>query len=105
MPSRANEVRNHNSMNRSDYYQQMRVLAISKRAHYKIETASLSLSGVQRIYRAEGIKLDQWIIKGRKLKAAYFCDDAGCSVLINKNLPKEPKLFALIHELKHHYAD
>jgi Zn-dependent peptidase ImmA (M78 family) len=92
-------------MNRSAYYQEMRSLALTKRAEYNVATASLNLSRVQRIYRAEGIKLDQWDIKGRKLKAAYFCDDTDSSVLINKNLPKEPKLFALVHELKHHYTD
>lgn len=83
----------------------MRTLALAKRAAYEIDTSSLSLAIVRKIYKAEGVKIDQWEIKGRKLKAAYFCDDTDCSVLINKKLPKEPKLFALIHELKHHYVD
>lgn len=91
-------------MTRSTYYQQMRELAKEKRILYGITTNSLNLTVIQRIYKAEGITIDRWDIKGRKLKAAYFCD-GDCSVLINKNLPREPKLFALVHELKHHYVD
>ena len=34
-----------------------------------------------------------------------MCSDNICSVAIRKDLPDEPKLFALIHELKHHWAD
>jgi Zn-dependent peptidase ImmA (M78 family) len=34
-----------------------------------------------------------------------MCADGDCSVAIQKSLPLEPKLFALIHELKHHYRD
>jgi Zn-dependent peptidase ImmA (M78 family) len=34
-----------------------------------------------------------------------MCDDSDPSVAINKTLPREPKLFSLIHELKHHYSD
>jgi Zn-dependent peptidase ImmA (M78 family) len=82
----------------------MCALAQEKRILYGITTNSLNLTVIQRIYKSEGITIDRWNIKGRKLKAAYFCD-GDCSVLINKNLPREPKLFALVHELKHHYVD
>lgn len=41
----------------------------------------------------------------RKIRAAYFCDGDDCSVLLNKNLPREPKIFSLVHELKHHFID
>lgn len=34
-----------------------------------------------------------------------MCTDNVCSVAIRKDLPDEPKLFALVHELKHHWAD
>lgn len=34
-----------------------------------------------------------------------MCADDHCSVAIRNSLPDEPKLFALIHELKHHYRD
>src|SRR5581483_10417288 len=87
--------------NRSAYYQQMRVLALEKRAQHHVETSSLNLLTMQRIYKEEGIRIDRWDLKGRKIRAAYFCDDGDCSVLLNKNLPREPKLFSLAHELKH----
>jgi Zn-dependent peptidase ImmA (M78 family) len=34
-----------------------------------------------------------------------MCEDEDCSVALQRTLPDEPKLFALIHELKHHYHD
>ena len=92
-------------MTRSQYYHQMRQLALAKRAEYGIETSKLNLTVVRGIYKKEGIRIDTWELKGRKIKAAYFCDEIDCSVLVNKNLPKIPRLFALVHELKHHYCD
>ncbi|MEK6289219.1 MAG: ImmA/IrrE family metallo-endopeptidase [Acidobacteriota bacterium] len=92
-------------MSRSIYYAEMRSLAQAKRAQYNVETAALNLRFVQGIYRNEGIKIDYWDTKRRKIRAAYFCDDGDFSVMINKSLPREPKLFALVHELKHHYKD
>ncbi len=34
-----------------------------------------------------------------------MCDDGACSVALQQNIPDQPKLFALVHELKHHYCD
>jgi Zn-dependent peptidase ImmA (M78 family) len=34
-----------------------------------------------------------------------MCDDDDPSVLVNKSLPEEPRLFSLVHELEHHYTD
>lgn len=90
---------------RSSYYNEMRRLALSKRAEHDVETAGLNLTVMARVYRREGIKIDRWDLQGRKIKASYFCDDGDRSVLVNKNLPRKPKLFALAHELKHHYVD
>jgi Zn-dependent peptidase ImmA (M78 family) len=39
-----------------------------------------------------------------KLRASYFADDEP-AVMNKRSLPREPKLFALVHELKHHYVD
>jgi hypothetical protein len=86
------------------YYQAMRQLAHSKRAEHQVETASLNLQVIRRIYRAEGIKMDYWDTTN-KIRAAYFCEDNDHSVLINRKLPREPKLFSMVHELKHHYVD
>jgi len=71
----------------------MRALALAKRAHYSIETSSLNLRVIRGIYREENIKIDSWEVRGQKIRAAYFCNDGDYSVLVNKNLPKEPKLF------------
>jgi Zn-dependent peptidase ImmA (M78 family) len=57
-----------------------------------------------KVYKAEGIIIDRRKLKGR-IKAAYYCDNGECSVLVNNSLPREPKLFAMAHELKHHYLD
>lgn len=92
-------------MTRSDYYRQMKALALSKRAEHNIETATLNLRTIQRIYKSERIRIDPWDIKGSRIRAAYFCDNDDNSVMVNSNLPREPRLFALVHELKHHYVD
>lgn len=92
-------------MSRSAFYQQMRELAREKRAQYGVQSDALNLTKVRGIYKTEGIRIDSWETNGRKLKAAYFCDEDGISVMVNKNLPKVPRLFALVHELKHHYTD
>jgi Zn-dependent peptidase ImmA (M78 family) len=92
-------------MTRSTYYQQMRQLALDKRAEFGLTTRDISLSRLRKIYKAEGIIIDPCSGRLRKLKAAYFNDPDGCSVLLNMSLPEEPRLFAMLHELKHHYVD
>lgn len=91
-------------MSRSAYYEDLKRLALEKRAEYRVDTAALGLAEVRTIYKAEGIRLDHWPLP-RKVKALYMCDDGDCSVALQRSLPYEPKLFALIHELKHHYRD
>lgn len=91
-------------MYRSQYYESMKALADEKRAAYGVATQSLGLQVVRGIYKNEGIVVDLWELPAR-IRGAYMCDDGDPSVLINKNLPKEPRLFAMVHELKHHYCD
>jgi Zn-dependent peptidase ImmA (M78 family) len=67
--------------------------------------SKLNLIVMGRIYKTEGITIDRRTLRGSKIRASYFCDDGDCSVLLNKDLPREPKLFSLAHELKHHYID
>jgi Zn-dependent peptidase ImmA (M78 family) len=92
-------------MSRNEYYETMRALAREKRAEFNVETATLNLHVMRRIYRSEGIRLDSWPLQGWRVRAAYFNDENGASVLVKKDLPREPKLFALAHELKHHFVD
>ena len=91
-------------MNRHAYYEDLKSLAREKRALHGVITTSFGLSDVRQIYRAERIKLDYWPLP-RKIKALYMCADGDCSVAVQRSLPNEPKLFALVHELKHHYCD
>lgn len=92
-------------MQRGTYYERMRELAREKRADYKLRTVDIGLAALARIYRAEGIRLDLWDRPLRKVKAAYFWEDGEASVLVKRSLPLEPRLFAQVHELKHHYVD
>lgn len=90
---------------RNEYYRLMRTLAHQKRTEYQLITSQISLSSIRQIYKREGIKIDTAPNHLRKLKAAYFNDSDGCSVFLNMKLPDEPRLFAMIHELKHHFID
>ncbi|QPD02285.1 MAG: hypothetical protein Nkreftii_000059 [Candidatus Nitrospira kreftii] len=92
-------------MTRSGYYKEMRALALSKRTEHNVQTSSLNLRTIRRLYKSEKIRIDPWDLKGSRVRAAYFCDNDDNSVMVNSNLPREPKLFALVHELKHHYVD
>jgi Zn-dependent peptidase ImmA (M78 family) len=85
-------------------YEQLKSLASQKRSEYGVVTTEFGLQKVRSIYRDEGITLDYRATKP-KIRAIYMCDDDDPSVMINKALPEEPKLFSLVHELKHHYLD
>ncbi len=91
-------------MSRAAYYDEMQRLAREKRAQHGVDTARFGLKELRTIYRREGIQLDKYPLP-RKIKALYMCDDGHSSVAYQDSLPKEPKLFALVHELKHHYCD
>jgi Zn-dependent peptidase ImmA (M78 family) len=91
-------------VNRGVYYEDLKALAREKRADYSVDTAAFGLKDVRRIYKAEGIQIDYWPLP-YKIKAMYMCADGDFSVAIQRTLPDEPKLFALVHELKHHYRD
>ena len=91
-------------MSRRLYYEGLQRLAREKRAEYNVDASSFGLREVRAIFKAEGIRLDHWPLP-RKVKAVYICDDDDPCVALQKNIPYEPKLFALVHELKHHYED
>src|SRR5713101_5738025 len=89
---------------RSQYFERMKALADEKRAQFGIETAAFGLREVRKIYAAVGVKIDPWPLPA-KIKALYMCDDGQCSVAVQRKLPNEPRQFALVHELKHHFCD
>lgn len=92
-------------MTRSQEFQSLKSLAREKRAEHGVTTASVSLSVMRDVYRAEGIQLDLCHHKLRKVRAAYLIIEGDPYVLVNATLPKEPRLFAECHELKHHCVD
>jgi hypothetical protein len=91
-------------MNRHAYYEGLKDLARVKRTVHGVDTARFGLKEVRAIYKAEDIHMDPWPLP-RRIKALYMCADGDCSVAVQASLPYEPKLFALVHELKHHYCD
>lgn len=92
-------------MTRSAYYQEMKALALEARQRHGVITSSLGLREMRKVYKAEGITLDLWPHKLKKVRAAYFLEDGEPHVLLKKTMPMEPRLFAMAHELKHHLAD
>jgi Zn-dependent peptidase ImmA (M78 family) len=91
-------------MSRDEHFEGLKALAREKRLHHAVRTNSFGLREVRQIYKTEGIKIDPWPLPP-KIKAMYMCSDGHFSVAVQQKLPEEPKLFALVHELKHHYVD
>jgi len=91
-------------MDRNAHYEELKELARNMRERHDVQTARLGLREVRQIYKAEKVDIHYWPLPP-KIKAIYMCDDGYCSVAVQKKLPDEPKLFALVHELKHHYMD
>jgi Zn-dependent peptidase ImmA (M78 family) len=83
----------------------MRVLAAQIRDQYDLQTPRVLRSDLRRIYQDQGIRIDLWPYKLKKLRGAYFNDESGASVMIAKGLPDDPMIFTLGHELKHHLVD
>src|SRR5687768_13197149 len=88
-----------NTVSNRAYYESLQKLARSKRAFYEVDTFGFGLREVREIYKEEGIKIDIWPHLPKKIKALYMCADGDYSVAVQKTLPDEPKLFALVHEL------
>lgn len=93
-----------NAAGRNAHLEDLKALAREKRELYKVNTAAFGLTQIRKIYKSEGIKIDYRKLPHR-IKGLYMCSDGDYSVAIQKSLPMEPKIFALIHELKHHYRD
>ena len=91
-------------MGRLAYYERMKLLAREKRAQHGTVTAHFGLREIRAIYKQEGITVDLWKLPAT-IRAVYMCDGDDPSVLVNRGLPTEPRLFAMVHELKHHYVD
>jgi len=83
----------------------MRNLALETRAKYALTSSRVLKSDMRRIYKDQGIHIDLWPYKLKKLRGAYFNDEGGPSVMLAKGLPDDPMIFTMGHELKHHLVD
>ncbi|HXV42437.1 MAG TPA: ImmA/IrrE family metallo-endopeptidase [Anaerolineae bacterium] len=92
-------------MSRFAYYEQMRALAQQVRLEHHLRSPRVLKSDLRRLYRVYGIKIDLWPHKFKALRGAYFDDDLGPTVLLARQLPPEPMIFTMAHELKHHLVD
>jgi Zn-dependent peptidase ImmA (M78 family) len=98
-------------LQRSEYYEQMKTLAREIRTKFGLKTPRVLRTHLRSIYKDYGIKIDLWPIrdklpsKFRKLRGAYFNDEIGPTVMINRKLPEDPRVFTMAHELKHHLVD
>lgn len=57
------------------------------------------------VYKDQGIAIDYWPYKLRRLRGSYHNDQYGVTVMVAKSLPDDPAIFTLAHELKHHLVD
>ena len=92
-------------MLRTEYYEELKLLARQTRARFGLDSPRVLRSDLRRIYKEEGIKIDLWPYKPRRLRGAYFDDDLGATVMLAKGLPEDPMVFTMGHELKHHLVD
>jgi Zn-dependent peptidase ImmA (M78 family) len=93
-------------MDQLERYDELKALAREVREKYGVSTSSFGLREMRSIYRQEGIHIDMWRRKLRKVQAAYLIVGGVPHVMLNAAVkPAEPRLFSMAHELKHHYAD
>jgi len=89
---------------RSNYYEAMKQSARNVRARFGITGPKLTITDLNSIYEAEGLILDLWSGTFRNLRGAYF-PNAQPSVMLDRSLPRDPRVFTQAHELKHHLHD
>jgi Zn-dependent peptidase ImmA (M78 family) len=92
-------------VNRPAYYEELKALARQVRREHHLGTPRVLRSDLRRLYRAYGIQIDLWPHKFRALRGAYFDDELGPTVMLARQLPPEPLIFTMAHELKHHLVD
>ena len=92
-------------MGQSDEYEALKALAREARSKYGVTTDTLGLRKMRTVYEEEGIHVDLWKHKLRRVQAAYLVVGGRSYVMLNAAQPAEPRLFSMAHELKHHYVD
>jgi Zn-dependent peptidase ImmA (M78 family) len=92
-------------VNRFDYYEELKLLARQTRAQHGLDSPRVQRSDMRRIYKFYGIKIDLWPYKLKSLRGAIIRDELGTSVMLRKDLPDDPMIFTMGHELKHFLKD
>ncbi len=92
-------------MGRSEYYEEMKDLARLVRAEFGISIPRVMKSDLRKIFRHHGIEYELWPHKFKKLRGAFINDDYGPSIMVAKDMPPEPTVFTMAHELKHFLKD
>ena len=92
-------------MNSNDYYDDLKQLARQVRAENGLNSPRVTPNDMRRIYFRNGIEIDLWPYRLRNLRGAFICDKLGTTVMLAKNLPQDPMVFTMAHELKHFYRD
>jgi hypothetical protein len=99
-------------MSRTEYYEELKSLARSIRSDFHIATPRVLKSDLRRIYKHYEIDIDLWprpgsqsSVKLKKLRGAFFYNGSSASVMLNRDLPDEPRIFTMGHELKHFLKD
>jgi Zn-dependent peptidase ImmA (M78 family) len=92
-------------MDAGQAYAEAKAQALKIREAYGVSSPSLKLRKMRDIYKDQGIDLIYWPVKLKVVRGAYICDEDGPTVMVYKDLPTDPKMFTLAHELKHHLID
>ena len=92
-------------MNTADYYKDLKKLARQVRKENGLTTPRVTPIDMRRIYFRNDIQIDFWPYKLKNLRGAFLCDKFGTSVMVAGNLPNDPLVFTMAHELKHFYRD
>jgi Zn-dependent peptidase ImmA (M78 family) len=87
-----------------DYYD-LKVLARQVRARYGLKSLRILPYDLHRIYSQEGIEIDYWPYPLKTLRGVFMWDDFGATVMLASNLPIDPLVFTMAHELKHFLTD
>ena len=95
-----------------EYYEEMKALARQVRSEHGLNTPRVLRSHMRSIYKKYGIQFDLWPVKGappsvklRSLRGAFFNDEYGVTIMVNRFLPDAPAIFTMGHELKHFLVD
>lgn len=92
-------------MKRQQYYEELKARARAIRAEHGLDSPRVLRSDMRRIYKHYGIKIDLWPYKLKNLKGAFFGGSLSPSVMLKKDLPPDPMIFTMGHELKHFLED